>query len=186
MHERVELIADLEDRFRHISMLLYDTSIDPRLVDAEVAPMLDPQVRFTDPWQVGVGQAKYRLGLAGFHAMFQFVLEMSQVSVQLADDGRSGRAIVDGVMQLRPLGRLFMYPLRTILVYDFVLVDSGDGKPKVSIQAHEEMWSIADMVTALPMTGWFYRQVFRPAFGRGFLAASWLSARARGMLPEVR
>ncbi len=186
MKQHADLVRNLESRFRHISQLLYDTSVDPKLADAEVAAMLDEHVRFTDPWQQASGRAKYRLGIAGFHAMFQFVLDITQVSVQLTPDGLGGRAIVDGVMKLRPLGRLFMYPLRTILVYDFLLIDGEGPEPKVLIQAHEEMWSIADMIAALPVTGWFYRRAFRPAFSRGFLVASWLSARARGMLPETR
>jgi len=168
------LTRDLEARFRRVSLLLYDTSVDPAVADAEVAPLLDEGVRFTDPWQEASGRAKYRLGLAGFHAMFRFTLEIAQVSVQLADDGASGRAIVDGVMKLQPLGPRFTFPLRTILVYGFTLQGG-----QLRIQSHEEMWSLADMIAAVPLAGRFYRRVFRPGFSRGFLAASWLSARAR-------
>ena len=186
MDERPKMIGKLEAQFRQLSTLLYDTSVDPRIVDAEVAPLLDENVRFTDPWQQERGRGKYRLGLAGFHAMFRFTLDISQVSVQLAADGTSGRAMVDGVMNLQPLGQLFTYPLRTILVYEFAVTAGAGGEPQIRIHAHEEMWSIADMIAVLPMTGLVYRRLFRPAFARGFLAASWLSARARGVLPDWR
>ena len=182
MGQNDELVRDLEARFRNLSLLLYDTDVDPAVVDAEVAPLLDRNVRFTDPWQQASGRDKYRIGAAGFHAMFRFKLEIRQVGVQLADDGAGGRAMVDGVMHLRPLGRLINYPLRTILVYDFVLSDTA----KLRILAHEEMWSIADMIAAMPVTGMLYRHVFRPVFSRGFLAASWFTARARGMLPSLK
>jgi ketosteroid isomerase-like protein len=185
MADHTRLIAKLQDRFRAISALLYDTSIDTLRVDAEMAPLLADDVTFTDPWQTGTGKANYRLGAAGFHAMFKFELDIHQVGVQLSDDGATGRAIVEGVMKLRPLGKLFMYPLRTILIYDFAVTDAQAAVPGVQIRAHEEMWSIADMITALPLTGWVYRHAFRPAFSRGFLAASWLTARARGMLPDI-
>jgi hypothetical protein len=183
---RAALIRTLEERFRRLSLILYDTSVEPARADAEVAPMLDENVRFTDPWQQASGRAKYRLGAVGFHAMFRFALEIAQVSVQLSEDGASGRAIVDGVMNLRPLGPLFTYPLRTILVYDFALSGGQASNPGVLIRAHEEMWSVADMLAALPVAGWLYRRVFRPGFSRGFLAASWLSARARGLMPDLR
>ena len=185
MTDRAELIRDLENRFRLLSELLYDTSVDSALADAAVAPLLDENVRFTDPWQQGTGRGKYRLGIAGFHAMFRFKLEITQLSVQLAADGASGRAITDGLMNLQPLGRVFTYPLRTILVYDFTLSDLASPTPQLRIFAHEEMWSLADMIAALPISGWFYRHVFRPSFARGFLVASWLSARAKGRLPKA-
>ncbi len=184
MQQHADLIAELESRFRELSALLYDTSVDPALADAAIKPLLAENVRFTDPWQEGTGRGKYRLGIAGFHAMFRFHLEVAQLNVQLTPDATAGRAIVDGIMYLKPLGRLFTYPLRTILVYDFTLPQGDPTAPPLLIHAHEEMWSLADMITALPVTGWVYRRVFRPNFARGFLVASWLSARARGMLPK--
>jgi uncharacterized protein YbjT (DUF2867 family) len=45
------------------------------------------------------------------------------------------------------------------------------------------MWSFGDMLAAVPVAGWAYTRLFRPAFAQGFLAASWLSARLRGALP---
>ncbi len=177
MDERAALTRNLEERFRKLSLALYDTSLPAGQADREIGPLLAEGVRFTDPWQEAAGRAKYRLGLAGFHALFRFKLEVTQVGVHLAEDGVRGRALVDGVMNLRPLGDWFTYPLRTFLVYDFTLT-GGPAAPQVLIHAHEEMWSLGDMIAALPGAGRFYRQVFRPAFSWGFLAASWLGTRA--------
>lgn len=179
-------IPYLEGRFRHLSNLLYDTSIHPAVADAELTPLLAANVRFIDPWQTASGRGKYRVGIAGFHAMFRFKLEIDQVSVQLAPDYATARVLIDGVMNLRPFGPMYTYPLRTILRYDLTLTAGPGDLPDVTITAHEEMWSLGDMLAAAPFGGRFYDRVFRPGFSRGFLVASWLSAKARGMLPDVR
>lgn len=180
------LIRKLEEHFRRISLLLYDTTVPPERVDAEVRPYLDEHVRFTDPWQQAGGLKKYRLGAAGFHCMFVFDFDIFQVNVQLDDTARKGRAIVDGVMNLKQFQRIYTYPLRTILVYDFVITDAeaADGDVKFLIQAHEEMWSFGDMIEAVPVAGWVYKKLFRPGFSYGFLGASYLFCRARRMLPH--
>jgi hypothetical protein len=180
------LIHQLEAHFRRLTRALYDTDVPAPEVDAQVLPYLDPQVSFVDPWQHGVGVAKYRLGLAGFHTMLKFHFELAQLNVTYEPSTRSGRALVDGIMQLKLLEPLHVYPLRTILVFDFVVSDEGgEGRePKFLIRAHEEMWSFADMIAAVPGIGWAYRNLFRPGFARGFLAASWLTARAKGVLPR--
>ena len=149
------------------------------MLDEEVLPYLAPDVAFTDPWQHGVGRENYRLGLAGFHCMFHFDFEIHQLDVQLDRHHRKGRALVDGVMNLRQLSWLYTYPLRTFLVYDFTLADSGAERRPI-IQAHEEMWSLGDMIEALPLAGWVYKNLFRKAFSQGFLAASALCSRGRG------
>ncbi|MDP1829538.1 MAG: hypothetical protein Q8L48_40095 [Archangium sp.] len=186
MPPRPELIAQLESHFRRITHALYDTDVPAPEVDAQVRPWLDEQVSFVDPWQHGVGREKYRLGLAGFHTMLKFHLELAQLNITYEPTTRSGRAIVDGIMHLKLLEPLHVYPLRTILVFDFVVTDEGgDGREvKFLIRAHEEMWSFADMIAAVPGVGFLYRKVFRKAFAWGFLGASWLTARARGVLPR--
>ncbi len=73
-------------------------------------------------------------------------------------------------MHLRPLSALPAYPLRTFLVYEFNVVDPATGH--FEITAHDEMWSVGDMLAAAPLAGWLYRALFRPAFARGFLAVS--------------
>ena len=99
--------------------------------------------------------------------------------------GLSG-AIADGIMQLKLFEPIVTYPLRTIVVFDFVVTDPGGGgrEPKFLIRVHEEMWSFADMIAAVPGVGWLYRNVFRRGFAYGFLGASWLTARAKGVLPR--
>lgn len=183
---RADVVEDLEQHFKRLTHALYDTDVPVPEVDALLKPYLADNVSFVDPWQHGVGLAKYRLGLAGFHTMLKFHFELAQVSVKYEPSTRSGRALVDGVMQLKLLAPLYVYPLRTILAFDFVVTDEGgEGKPvQFCIGAHEEMWSFADMIAALPLLGPVYRKVFRPGFAAGFLGASWLTARAKGVLPR--
>lgn len=162
-----------EDHFRRLSELLYDTDVPLSRLDTEVTPYLDEHVTFVDPWQKGGGIADYRTGLAGFHAMLSFTLDITQVAVTADDEG--GRAIVDAVMHLRPVKQLPSYPLRTILTYRFRRT-SGEGVP-FKITHHEEMWSFGDMIQALPGAGVIYDRLFRRAFAKLFLGASRLSAR---------
>src|SRR5574342_423875 len=85
---RTQLIQDLEDRFQRLTCLLYDTSVDPADLDAEIAPYLAGDVRFTDPWQSAAGRERYRRGAAGFHRMLRFRFEVYQVNVRLDAAGR--------------------------------------------------------------------------------------------------
>jgi hypothetical protein len=183
--DRTQIIRGLEARFTRLTHLLYDTSVKPEDLDREIEPFLADDVRFTDPWQGEAGRERYRLGAAGFHAMLRFRFELYQLHVQLEPDGRRGRALVDGVMHLRPFRFIPSYPLRTILTYEFEVTDpDAPGGPRFLIHDHEEMWSLGDMIEAVPGLGWFYGRVFRPAFSRGFLAASKLSLRAKNALPR--
>lgn len=179
MRQHTAWIPHLEQRFRHLSQILYDTDVDPAVVDAEVTPLLDANVRFTDPWQQASGREKYRLGMAGFHAMFRFKLRIHQVSVHLAADKQTARILVDGVMDLQPFGPRWTYPLRTMLVYDVVLTATALRVPDIRITAHEEMWSLGDMLAAAQMTGHFYSHVFRPAFSRALRSAAELDTSRR-------
>jgi hypothetical protein len=176
--ERARLIHALEEKFRRLTHLLYDTSVRPEDLDREIAPYLADDVRFKDPWQGERGREKYRLGAAGFHAMLRFHFELYQLHVHLEPDGRTGRALADGVMHLRPFRFLPSYPLRTILTYAFeVVAPDAAGGPEFLILDHEEMWSLGDMIEAIPGLGWFYGRIFRPTFSKGFLKASKLSLR---------
>jgi hypothetical protein len=175
-----ELIRRLEERFRRMTGLLYDTSVPPQVLEEEVLPFIGEDITFTDPWQRGVGRENYRRGVAGFHCMFSFDFDIFQLNVQLEEGHRGGRAIVDGLMNLRQFSWLYTYPLRTILVYDFSLVGSTVGALKPVVHAHEEMWSLGDMIAAVPGVGRFYTKVFRKGFSQGFLAASALCRRIRG------
>jgi hypothetical protein len=173
---------ELAATFRRLSERLYDTSVPMSVLDDEVTPYLDANVTFTDPWQHGGGIDRYRLGLAGFHSMFHFTLELKQASVTVDMERANGRAMVDAVMHLKPVAFLPSYPLRTILTYTFRLVP-GDQAHPFRITAHEEMWSFGDMVAAVPGLRTLYGQVFRRGFTYAFLGASYLSARWKGSLP---
>jgi hypothetical protein len=175
---RQALIHELEAKFRHLTDLLYDTRVSPQRLEDEVLPHLTEQVTFKDPWQVASGRDQYAVGMKGFHAMFDFRFEFHQVCVSLDAQASGGRALVDGVMHLRQSSRVFTYPLRTILRYDFTLESSAEATgPVVQITAHEEMWSLGDMIEALPLVGRIYAGAFRPSFARGFLVASRLASR---------
>jgi hypothetical protein len=175
-------IEALEKSFRELTLALYDTEVAPERVDALVTPHLHERVRFTDPWQSAEGKEKYRVGAAGFHQMLRFDFEIKQLHVELNEAHTRGRALVDGVMHLKQLSWLYTYPLRTMLVYEFTV----EPPPvRFLIHHHEEMWSLADMIDAVPGVGWVYRTLFRPAFSVGFLAASVLSG-GRKRLTEVQ
>ncbi|HEX5753215.1 MAG TPA: hypothetical protein VFZ09_43850 [Archangium sp.] len=175
-----ELIRRLEARFRRMTETLYDTSVPPQVLDDEVMPFIGEDITFKDPWQQGTGREIYRRGAAGFHCMFSFDFDIFQLNVQLEEGLRGGRAIVDGIMNLRQFSWLYTYPLRTILVYDFSLVGSTVEELKPVVHTHEEMWSLGDMIAAVPGVGRFYENVFRKGFSQGFLAASALCRRIRG------
>ncbi|MCY1081877.1 hypothetical protein [Archangium lansingense] len=175
-----ELIRRLEQRFRRMTELLYDTRVPPQVLEEEILPFIGENITFKDPWQQGTGRETYRRGAAGFHCMFSFDFDIFQANVQLEEGHRGGRAIVDGVMNLKQFSWLYTYPLRTILVYDFTLVGATAGELKPVVHVHEEMWSLADMIAAVPGVGRFYTNVFRKGFSQGFLAASALCRRVRG------
>jgi len=176
--QRQALIRELEAKFRHLTELLYDTRVSPQRLEEEVLPHLAEEVTFKDPWQTASGRDRYAAGMKGFHALFDFRFEFHQVCVSLDAQASGGRALVDGVMHLRQSSRVFTYPLRTILRYDFTLASpAGATGPLLQITAHEEMWSLGDMIEALPLVGRIYAGAFRPAFARGFLVASRLASR---------
>ncbi|RKG82376.1 hypothetical protein [Corallococcus terminator] len=173
------LIEQLEARFRDVTRLLYDTTIPARVLDEELMPMIAEDVTFTDPWQKGGGKETYRKGAAGFHCMFRFDFDIYQLNIQLEPDGKSGRAMVDGVMNLKQFAWLYTYPLRTILVFDFTLQRGEDGGEALPlIHAHEEMWSFADMIANVPGVTTLYNG-FRSTFSKGFLVASAVCGRLK-------
>jgi len=179
------LAGQLEQQFKQITVGLYTTSISPSKLEREILPFISEDVTFRDPWQEGTGKKKYRLGMMGFHSspIFQFTFDIHQVNVQL-EEGGTGRAIVDGVMNLNQLKWLYSYPLRTILVYHFRMLNvenvaqSNEGNLdnlQFEIFFHEEMWSFGDMIEAIPVAGWLYANVFRKAFAFFFLSVSTIS-----------
>lgn len=93
----------------------------------------------------------------------------------LNEDMTKGRAIFDGVMNIRSLHWLFDYPLRCIIVLHFDITKIEAGKVDFLIRDHEEMWSFGDMIEAMPLIGKVYKFGFRRIFSRGFVLACRLS-----------
>jgi len=79
----------------------------------------------------------------GFHNMFYFTFDGFQLNVKLNDDGITGRCIVDGIMNLQQFSWIYTYPLRSIFVYEFRLLNSQNvDEPQFEIFRHEEMWLV--------------------------------------------
>ncbi|KAL0476969.1 rlmL [Acrasis kona] len=140
-------IKDMEDKFREITLHLYDTWIDYDTMAKVCLPYVSDDMVFKDPWQTIVGKKSYWNAAKGFHSSIWFDFDIHQLHVVLNDRGDRGRCLVDGTMNLRQLN-VFKYPLRTLLAYDFEVVDGGTHF-KMTLQ--EEMWSFADMIENLPL-----------------------------------
>lgn len=168
-HRRV--VSFLEAQFNRVVKLQYDTSVPPQEVHNFMEPLIADNVEFKDPWQRGFGKQRYLLGQKGFHDMFYFDFTVHQLNVDVSSDLTRGRAMVDGVMNLRQL-QIYTYPLRTILVYEFDL--ECEQEVKLRIHHHQEMWSFGDMIENLPIIGSAYN-LFRKVFAEGFLLCSTLA-----------
>lgn len=196
-HARHLLAKKIEAKISYLTNMFYDTEITPARMYKEGLPYIAEDVFFKDPWQCGKGKDVYKLGMKGFHSMLNFDFVIHQTSVTLEEkkpghDYLEGRAMVDGVMNLRQLSWIYTYPLRTILVYKFrVYTDKGFGNITAArendihfeIFYHEEMWSFGDMIQNLPLAAVPYN-VFRSAFASCFLVASkvsgWFQVSYRG------
>ena len=149
------LAEKIATRITEITNILYNTEVTPQ----DMEPLhhyFSKDVYFKDPWQQGGGIEKYVAGMNGFHSMLNFDFTDFQAAVTLEEKKRGcnyieGRAMVDGMMQLRQFSWLYTYPLRTILVYKLrVFLDEGTGdvmhakKDDIPFQIyfHEEMWSL--------------------------------------------
>jgi len=163
-------VDDLRDRFVVLTRLMYDTRVPLGVLEREVVPFLAPDIEFVDPWVHIRGRRIFRVGLRGFHCTFQFDFDVAQAAVQLNEAGDGGRAIVDGVMNLRSV-LVYTYPLRTTLVYDFVVTDGGKS---FQITRQDEMWSFGDMLRNLPVIGPMY-DAARAGWGYFFAGMFWAS-----------
>lgn len=168
----------LEERFSRLSQLMYTTSVPLSTLEDEVVPYLAPNIEFVDPWVRVRGGAKIRTGLRGFHCIIHFDFDVFQLNVQLNEARDGGRVIIDGVMNLRQL-RFYTYPLRTILVYDFVMTDEGRS---FQVTKLEEMWSFGDLIQNAPVLGRFY-EGFRFVSGYVILSIFWLGCAITTRLP---
>lgn len=159
---QTKLIAALERQLNTITQLLYTTSVPGTALDRQVLPYIAEDVIFKDPWQEGGNKELYRIGMKGkriiltlpaclarssrlgFHNMFHFTFDTFQLNVKLNGDGMTGRCIVDGIMNLRQFSWIYTYPLRSILVYEFRLLNTDNvDEPRFEIFRHEEMWCVA-------------------------------------------
>jgi hypothetical protein len=87
--------------------------------------------------------------------MFHFTFDTYQLGVQLRPPSPGtaegapieGRCIVDGMMNLQQFSWIYTFPLRTIVIYNFRLLENGEdgigGKePRFEIYRQEEMWFV--------------------------------------------
>ncbi|XYI02655.1 hypothetical protein ACMHYB_24030 [Sorangium sp. So ce1128] len=171
-------VAEIGERFRELTLLMYTTSVPLDELREQVYPYLAPDVEFIDPWIRARGAGKFRIGLLGFHCAFLFDFDIFQINVSMNERGDGGRVLVDGVMNLRQL-RVYTYPLRTLLVYDFVMTKGGEG---FEITRQEEMWSFGDMIQNAPLIGTCY-EGFRFVSGYFFAGFFWLSCVVATRIP---
>lgn len=167
-------LGKLDEQFRALTLLMYDTSVEIPVLEERVYPYLAPNIEFIDGILTATSAAKFRVGLRGFHCVFWFDFDIFQSSVKLNARGDGGRAMVDGIMNLRSVPH-YTYPLRTILVYDFTL--SADGQ-SFQITRLEEMWSYADLLENAPLIGRLFR-ASRVVAGYFFTGFFWLGSTLR-------
>lgn len=166
-------LARLDEQFRELTQLMYDTSVEIPVLEERVYPHLAPNIEFIDGILTATSAAKFRVGLRGFHCVFWFDFDIFQSSVKLNARGDGGRAMIDGVMNLRTVP-YYTYPLRTILVYDFTLAPDGSFQ----VTRLEEMWSYADLLENAPLIGRLFR-ASRVVAGYFFTGFFWLGATLR-------
>jgi hypothetical protein len=139
-----KFINQLEREFTTIVQLLYTTSVPSALLERQVLPYIAKNIIFKDPWQEGCGKELYRIGMKGFHNMFHFTFDAFQLNIKLNNDGKTGRCIVDGIMNLQQFSWIYTYPLRSILVFEFRLLNNQTiDEPQFEIFRHEEMWFVS-------------------------------------------
>jgi hypothetical protein len=175
--EKPLTVEELHARFAELTRLLYDTSVPLGVLEREVMPHLAPNIEFVDPLMHSYGFPIFRIGVRGFHCTFPFDFDIAQIGVQLDERGDRGRAIVDGIMNLRSL-RVYTYPLRTILVYDFVMTDGGRS---FLVTRLDEMWSFGDLFSNLPVVRRVH-DVGRRGFGYFMAGLFWTSCAIRTRL----
>jgi hypothetical protein len=164
-------VHELERRFAELTKLLYDTSVPVSVLREKVYPHLALDIEFWDPWVRARGLQQFWTGLRGFHAVIRFDFVIHQLAVEINEHGDGGRVLVDGVMNLNQLV-VYTYPLRTILVYEFVIAADGETYQITSL---EEMWSLGDLIENAPVVGRAY-EGFRWASGYVIGGLFWIAA----------
>jgi hypothetical protein len=171
-------VARLEQQFTRLTQILYDTSVPLAVLEREVDPYLAPNIQFIDPLARVRGHQRFKTGLRGFHCSIFFDFDITQLHVRMNERGDGGRAIVDGIMNLRQL-QVYTYPLRTILVYEFVTIEDSPG---FQITLLEEMWSLGDLIQNAPLIGPVYDRA-RFVSGYILLGFFWLSCAVAKRIP---
>jgi hypothetical protein len=138
-----KFINQLEREFSAIVQLLYTTSVPNPVLEQQVLPYISKNIIFKDPLQEVNGKELYRISMKGFHNMFHFTFDTFQLNVKLNDDGKTGRCIVDGIMNFKQFSWIYTYPLRSILIFEFRLLNNQTiDEPQFEIFRHEEMWFV--------------------------------------------
>jgi hypothetical protein len=146
-------IKELEEYFRKFTLDMYNTWVSFEKMEEDCIKFVHEDIVFKDPWQNIFGIKNYGNAAKGFHSGIYFDFDIHQVNISMNEKQDRGRCIIDGNMNLKQF-QFYSYPLRTILVYDFVMVDDGSH---FLITLHEEMWSFGDMIENLPLgIGKFY------------------------------
>ena len=177
-----KFIGQLEREFTNLARLLYTTDVSNSVLEQECLPYIAKNILFKHPLQEGNGKERYRFIMKGFHNIFHCAFDKSQLNVKLNDDGKTGRCIIDSVINLKQFSWLYTYPLRCIIIFEFRLLNTQSiEEPQFEIFRHEEMWlvtfifslevvfsalnfrSLADLIDAIPAIGWFYTNIFRQA-----------------------
>jgi hypothetical protein len=139
-------IKDIEKHFRDYTLCMYDTWKSFEDMDLHMKNVHE-DIIFKDPWQNIYGIRNYKNAARGFHSSIYFDFDILQCNVSMNEKQDRGRCIIDGTMNLKQL-QFYSYPLRTLLVYDFVMINDGT---EVLLTFHEEMWSFGDMIENLPL-----------------------------------
>ncbi|KAL9657825.1 hypothetical protein ABK040_013162 [Willaertia magna] len=174
-------IKELEEKFKELTLLFYTTKVKHKELDQKAMPYVDENVTFTDPWQTDSGIQVFWTQLKGFHSIIFFDFTILSLNVTLNENKQGGRVVVDGWMNLQQFKRIYTYPLRTILVYDFVI--TGEGK-SFKITDLEEIWSFADLIEQIPIVGFFYN-LFRWGAGYFFTFIFWLGTLFASLFREL-
>lgn len=145
-----KFINQLEREFSNLVQLLYTSSVPGPLLERQVVPYLAKNIHFKGPLQENNGKELYRVSIKGFHNLLHFTFDTFQLNIKLNDDGRTGRCIVDGIINIKQFSWLYTYPLRTMLVFEFRLLNNQTiDEPQFEIFRHEEMWFVSSMFPIL-------------------------------------
>ncbi|KAF0974867.1 hypothetical protein FDP41_006341 [Naegleria fowleri] len=153
---------DLEKRFSSLTHLIYNTQTKVQDLDEHVAPFLDEHVSYEDPFQFVSGKNTVLTQLKGCHLSMFFESKIEQLDIQMKENQEGGRVLIDAWMNMNQFKWIIgTFPIRTILVYDFVMINEGSS---FLITNLKEMWSLGDVIEQIPFIGWCFN-LFRHGGG---------------------